>query len=204
MDGPILSATLHNLARFPGFVRNPEEHHLEIKFMYQQICLDIPKVAYHLGLSTDGTGVQSRLQAMYSLLLCIALVLNGLLRAFDPFDAFILEEAGRFSDEATYLAERAKQYRPLGASHIGMCLMAAWAVTDDDTFRRTTTERLLLEYQSDFAMARWLEGGLWLKKKYFDLRQRLGNAEAAEFYEGLCPVHRKDEPQVCEELCCMQ
>jgi hypothetical protein len=97
--------------------------------------------------------------------LTLATILNSILRAFDPCGISLAEDSASFVHEIITLAYRASQFRPLGASYIPLCLMTGWAATNDIS-KQADIEKLLTEYQTDLAGARWLEGAIWLKAQY--------------------------------------
>lgn len=104
-------------------------------------------------------------QAAYGLALAMVMILNGILRAIDPYNTALTEDSSGFVDEIIILTERASPFRPLTASYIPLCLTIAWAATDDIS-RKVVMEKYLAEYQTDMANARWLEGAVWLKSQY--------------------------------------
>lgn len=109
-------------------------------------------------------------QTAYGFILTLATILNSILRAFDPCGISLAEDSASFVHEIITLAERASQFRPLGASYIPLCLMTGWAATNDIS-KKADIEKLLAEYQTDLAGARWLESAIWLRAQYE--RQRL-------------------------------
>lgn len=190
----VSSIQLRNLTQIPNFVRDPELYPLEIKYTYQQIRLDMPKMLHHMKQTPDGTRMQANFQAGTSLLLSLALIFNSLLRIFDPLDTTLLQDSANFSDESVALAERAMQYRPLGASHILVCLVAALAATDEDPARNIAVERMLLEYQGDFTTSKWMNVAAWLRGKYADLRNKLWmHSEFEESFEREPEVQDTDD-----------
>ena len=112
-------------------------------------------------------------QAAYGAALAMATILNSILRAFelDHCGTSLAEDSASFVDEIIILAERASPFRPLAASHVPVCLTAGWAATDDHR-RKVEIEKYLAEYETDFAISRWLEGAIWLKSQYGRYRRR--------------------------------
>lgn len=102
------------------------------------------------------------LQTAYCLLLALALILNGILRAYEPHDTIIVGESARFADEIITLAHKLSERRPLGASYIPVCLTPVWATTDDP-LKQAEVEKMLAEYQTDFAQAKWIDIAIWTK-----------------------------------------
>ena len=136
--------------------------------------LTSPGVIGTLSSPTHTMRLHTRYQAAYGILLTLAIIANSILRAFDPYDISLVEESATFFNEIMALAEHASQYRPLGASYIPMCLIAAWAATND-TSRRAEVEKMLAEYQTDMAGARWMDGAIWLENRFEGLRLKLSS-----------------------------
>jgi hypothetical protein len=106
-------------------------------------------------------------------------MLNGILCVYEPLNLSLAEESATFVDEVINLAENASQYRPLGSSSMPLCLVAALAATDD-VMKQERLDKLLAEYQTDFASARWLDMA-------FLLRAKMGNPRldiSAAYREG--------------------
>ena len=171
---------LSSLARIPDFIRYPELHLFEIQLTYEQKRIDILKMRQRLAKTGElppaheiGTfSPQVSPAAMvylyhtaYALLLALALILNGLLRALDPSDITLAEESITFANEIVVIAEQMSQYRPLGAGYIPICLIAAWAATADLS-KQSQMEAIIADYQEDFAGARWMEGAVWLRNRF--------------------------------------
>jgi hypothetical protein len=89
-------------------------------------------------------------QRSYALGLAIGIILNCVLSAFDAEDSKLMLESTYFSQEILALAEHAARYRPVGASYMVLCLLAAWAGTTDKPLR-SLVERTLDDYHQDFA-----------------------------------------------------
>lgn len=128
-----------------------------------------------LSLPTAIAGVISRYQVAYGILLALASSFNGMLRAFDPGDMTLVEESVSFSNEIMTIAAHASQYRPLGAAHIPLCLIAAWATTVDP-FKRAEMEKMLADYQKDFGAPRWGQFALWLKNNFDSLNRKVSRS----------------------------
>lgn len=95
-------------------------------------------------------------QRLYGLALNFAILLNLVLSAFDRRAAAtdsdiqdLAAEAAHFSNEILILAEKAQRYRPLGASYMRLCLLAAWGGADTED-ARLAVERVLADYARDF------------------------------------------------------
>jgi hypothetical protein len=162
----IPSLKLRNLAKLPDFIRHPEAHLEEIKAAYQQNGTDIPKIRQLLSSRSpqaDPLGtLHCRYQAVYGIVLTYSTLLNAIIRCFDADDTSLVEESATLVQEIIILADDATQYRPLGSSSMPICLMAAWAATNE-TARQARLEEILAVYQSDFAIGKWMGNARWLK-----------------------------------------
>jgi hypothetical protein len=176
---------IRSLARIPDFVRHPELHLSEVKSSYPRLRAGCQKVHLCLAETTEliSSGkvdtptmkVYAHCQTAYGLVLTLATILNSILRAFNPGDISLAEDSASFVHEIITLAERASRFRPLGASHIPLCLMTGWAATDDLS-QKADIEKHLAEYQTDLAEARWLEAAIWLKAQYGSQRLKFSTS----------------------------
>ncbi len=176
---------IRSLARIPDFVRHPAVHLSEVKSRYPQLRGGCQKLHLRLAEKTEliSSGktdpstmkVYAHSQTAYGMALTLATVLNSILRAFDPCGICLVEDSALFVYEIITLAERASQFRPLAASYIPLCLMTAWAATDDIS-RKVDIEKHLADYQTDLAEARWLESAIWLKAQYRSPRLRFSTS----------------------------
>jgi hypothetical protein len=176
---------VRSLARIPDFVRHPELHLSEVKSSYPRLRADCQKVNLRLAKTTEliSSGkvdpstmkVYAHCQTAYSFVLTLATILNSILRAFDPRDISLADDSASFVHEIITLAERASQFRPLGASHIPLCLMTGWAATDD-TSKQADIEKHITNYQTDLAETRWLERAVWLKAQYGSQRLKISTS----------------------------
>ena len=98
---------------------------------------------------TPGSQIHAHYQRSYALGLAIGIILSGMLSAIDTEDTGLNLESTAFSKEIIALAEPAAIYRPLGASYMGLCLMAAWIGTTDCS-TRSLAESALADYRGDF------------------------------------------------------
>ena len=222
-ETPIHSLTLRSLAKIPAFVRHPELHLVELKLAYQRMQADLEKLCLRMtkatGLTSSGfirtpslpsttMRLYTHYQAAYGLLLALAMIYNGMLRAFDPYDIPLIQESESFSNEIITLAEHVSPYRPLGASYIPLCLVAAWAATDD-TSRRAHVEKILAEYQTDFTQMKWMEGAIWLKTKFESQRLKLSTSHFDKPLESCGKTANATsvvptEGMATSESCCIQ
>jgi hypothetical protein len=97
-----------------------------------------------------------RYLSSYATLLCIASLLNAKLEVHGSSRHSTVEDSAFFVNEAIWVAERSLQYRPLGSSSVPLCLIAAYATTDEEQ-KREKTEALLKAWHKDFEATRWLE-----------------------------------------------
>lgn len=88
-------------------------------------------------------------QRSYGLAISICIVFNCILRALETDDTELDVEAKSLCDSTLVLADEAAIYRPLGASYVGLCLVAAWCSTKDEK-TKAKIEEVLLDYRSDF------------------------------------------------------
>lgn len=88
-------------------------------------------------------------QRMYGLGLLFAIIINCVLSAFDSLDDSLLVESTYYAMEILGLAGEAARYRPIGANYMTVCLMAAWAGTNDKELR-SLIEMALKDYERDF------------------------------------------------------
>ncbi|KIW82560.1 hypothetical protein Z517_05587 [Fonsecaea pedrosoi CBS 271.37] len=85
----------------------------------------------------------------YALVLTIAILINETRLAVSLDAAEILQESHEFSLEIVNLSRLASPYRPLGASALGVCLLAAeTGAADAET--KESARSLRMEYASDF------------------------------------------------------
>lgn len=204
------SITIESMARIPELIHAPRTNFLEIQALYLRACLDTEEVvkrqlvltemvsAGKQGSSTpksvDQAGKLILLcQVARSMLLSIAIVCNAILAALDPSDLSLSTDCARFCDDAIALAHEVSCYRPLGASHVPLCLIGAYmAVADAE--RQQALHGLLLEYGSDFPSANWLDLAENARHAYLQARQA-----ALDAYQPDCMpevdmmLHGKDE-----------
>jgi hypothetical protein len=186
----IQSLNMPNLSKFPDFIRDPESHVFEMQSSYARMLVECaqmkkllamfpkpvsPCFSHVIGLQYPTQQLHSRYQVVYGMLLTLAMMLNTILRAFDPDDVILIQESVTLPVDIITLARYAVPYRPLGASYIPLCLVAAWAATDNP-LERVEVEVMLAEYQTDFASANWMEMARWLHGQHEALRFRLATA----------------------------
>ncbi|KAJ5810781.1 hypothetical protein N7447_010297, partial [Penicillium robsamsonii] len=182
---PQSTTELHHLAVFPKFVQNPQPHLAEIAKTYMKLRLDAYQIRQQLdqcaefilvSFSSSQVARHSRIQAAYVMLSTLAVLLNSLLRVYDPWNASLVSEAVFLCDEITIQAELASRYRPIGAGYIPLCLVVAWAASDDPV-QLARIEAILCEYQSDFADIPWMGRAVWLQSTLDSHRIRVMSAK---------------------------
>jgi len=88
----------------------------------------------------------------YALALAYGIVLNCMLATLQGTTSQLSQESSQWADETIKLAEIANQYRPLGASYMIICLIAAWAGAIDSK-TQAIVEAWLLNYAKDLPRA---------------------------------------------------
>jgi len=89
-------------------------------------------------------------QRSYGLCLVVCIISSCVMNAVDVKDTQLISESTYYSKEILALAESAAIYRPMGASYVGLCLVAAWVGTKDCSIRKMV-EKTMAKYQHDFA-----------------------------------------------------
>lgn len=97
--------------------------------------------------------IHSHYQRSYGLCLAVCIisscVLNAVVDDVEDTTPQRISESTYFSKEILALAEGASIYRPIGATYVRLCLVAAWVGTTDCSIRKMV-ETLMEEYQGDF------------------------------------------------------
>lgn len=162
------SIKLRNLAKLPDFINNPAANLLEVTYAYQRLGIDVPKVRKHLSIISEAgeplRKIHARYQTVYSILLAYAILTNTILRSLVPGNITLVQESAAMVEEMIALAEDASQYRPLGASGVPLFLVTALVATNDP-LKKARIEEILADYQTDFAIASWMEIAFWLDGK---------------------------------------
>lgn len=168
-----------NLAKLPDFIRYPELHFLEVESLHRTIQNDLPQTRQILAkLSEQGLiTLHAQYMTLHSILLGYSIILSTIICCFGNGDILMVAETQVCIDELIALAEDGLQYRPLGSSSLPLILTVAWVATHE-TSKRGRIEELLVEYQKDFAISRWMEIAGWLEKKMDSgCRKRLAATE---------------------------
>lgn len=207
-DGlPRNTITLQTLAGFPDLLRAPRANLLEIESLYYCACLDSEEVMARQATFSDlassspdpsatalARKMKPLLQVARSLLLGICITCNAVLSVLDPSDFSLTADSVRFCCDAVSLAREASSSRPLGASHIPLCLVAAYMAAEEEATRDDLLE-LLVDYEGDFGNAHWVEIGTRLRAAYIAARLKASSGVAVAVEEsdssgdaGICTV----------------
>lgn len=204
------SITIESLARIPDLVHSPRENFLEIQMLYLRACLDTEEVVKRqadlialVSTKEDGSPTPTSIaeaeriipfcQIARSMLLSIAIVCNAILAALDPWDLSLVTDCARFCDDAISLAHEVSCFRPLGASHVPLCLIGAY-MTVVDPEKQEALYQLLVEYGSDFCSANWLELAVNARQTYANARQSIFATERTDRMDGTKQtLHGEDE-----------
>ncbi|KAF5716034.1 hypothetical protein FMUND_6546 [Fusarium mundagurra] len=171
-DSQARSFQLQTLLTIPRLLHEPLRHMDGIKLAYKELRDDHARVQHHLD------SLLHRLQVTETIILTAALALNSLLRAAYPDDSVFLLEASTLANELITLAKAVSQYRPLGASYIPPCLVAAWATTSSLETQKDDIEALLAEYQQDYARIKWMDQAVLPKELGGTLLGRLSGSNS--------------------------
>lgn len=180
------SITVETLARIPDLVHAPRAHHDEIQNLYDRARLDteelvekqavlMKRLATGESISPTAAGMAvsqiiASCQTAHVMLLCICLGCNAMLSVLSPWDVSLTKDSARYRDDVLSLAKDVAPYRPLGASHFPLCLMAAY-LTVTDSVKRKELEDLLIDFQKDFACSSWLDVATKARDSYWDSRR---------------------------------
>ncbi|CAG8017805.1 unnamed protein product [Penicillium olsonii] len=201
------STQLHHLAMLPEFVQHPDPYAFEIAKMYLSLKRDAGIVK--MGLDQFATFVpnsfsgpyvdkHSKLQAAYTIVSTLAVLLNTLLRLFNPSNPTLEQETAFFCEEILTQAQLAQCYRPMGSAYMPLSLVVAWASTND-IVQLARIEALLADYQNDFAELPWMNRGIWLASLLNSHRERI----ALEMTGSVSPISNPGEVSDRGESCCI-
>lgn len=181
------SLELRQLARTSMLLRSPEMDLAEVQCKYDHVrnnCAKLEAILSKAPISRSQEGIlitnlpptakrlHVRQQTGHGILLMIALALNKILQTQNSSasDRSTLSlEADNLVDQVLTLAEQAMQYRPLAASATPLCLIVAWAVTDN-ALKQERLQELLDEYEKDFASVRWRDQAVKVKERLSNRR----------------------------------
>jgi hypothetical protein len=165
------SITLETLARISELIHTPRTNQDEIQDLYRRACLNAEELVQRQAAIMDKLSngefvspaaasavkkIITLCQTAYSVMLCVALGCNAILSALSPWDASLAEDSTRYCDDVLSLAQDVAPYRPLGASHFPLCLIAAY-MTVADPLKRRQLRYWLIDFQKDFAWWSWLD-----------------------------------------------
>ncbi|KAJ5179474.1 hypothetical protein N7492_002684 [Penicillium capsulatum] len=196
---PRPTTDIFTLAKFPDFIRDPDSCVSEMAATYLQIRDDSRKMRQYLDnwsptQTEDWCSValmqRSRYQAGYCLVITLGLILNTLLRAFDPQNEMLAQESAFYCDEIIDEAELASCYRPLGAAYMALCLVIALASVENPA-QHARIETILADYQTDFSETRWRDRAMWLRATFESHRLRIASGSGVRSPDGV--VH----PSTC-------
>jgi hypothetical protein len=189
------SITVETLARIPDLVHAPRTHRVEVQNLYKRACLDAEELVERQAVimkklatgesppPTPAAIAMERIvplcQTAHSVLLCVSLGCNAILLAFSPWDIGLIEESTRYCDDVISLAKEVTPYRPLGASHFPLCLIAAYLTVTEPT-KREELQDLLMDFQTDFAGAAWLNIAVKARDSYWAARTAHTNDSARQ------------------------
>jgi hypothetical protein len=166
----IRSLQMDNFAIFPSLLRDPAGHLPDIRALHAELQIDRGKMqrmltrvrlsqAYQPSLIDR---VYVRVAAGQGLLLLMAIVTNRMLSLYavaaqnEEEEATLAEEAAELVDGMLEVADDTQRFRPLGASSVPLCLVAAYGIVQD----HDKAERLLrhlADFQMDLPNTDWLE-----------------------------------------------
>lgn len=178
---PRSSNTLSTLANFPEWIRRPDPYIHEIAAVYLTMEDDAKRMRQYLDhwpdpastSFTDSTTVgHCRYQAGYTLVVTLALILNTLLRAFDPNNMVLTTEEYTLCEEIIRESEVACRYRPLGAAYVSLCLVVGCSAAEDRQ-QLARLQTLLIDYSTDFKEIDWMERVMWLRACFCDHHLRV-------------------------------
>ncbi len=139
---------------YPELLEELSAHHRTLKAilaeLHRRLAATEGLIANGIAQSTVVVQTHSHYQRSYGLCLVICIISSCVLNAVDVEDTQLVSESIYFSKEILALAEGAAIYRPMGASYVGLCLVAAWVGTTDCSIRKMA-ENTMAEYQRDFA-----------------------------------------------------
>lgn len=180
---PRSSNTLSTLANFPEWIRRPDAYIPEVAAVYLTMRDDAKRMRLYLDHWSDpastsftdsATVEHCRYQAGYTLVVTLALILNTLLRAFDPNDTVLTAEAFTLCEEIIRESEIACRYRPLGAAYISLCLVVGCSAAEDPQ-QLARLQALLTDYSTDFKEINWIERVMWLRACFYGHHLNVGS-----------------------------
>jgi hypothetical protein len=187
--------TVESLACIPELMHAPRAHRLELEDLYKRAGLDVEElivkqavvvqklaVGEYASPTTAAIAVERVIplcQTAHSMLLSVALGCNAILSAFRPWDISLIEDRARYCGDVILLAKEVAPYRPLGASHFPLCLIAAYLTAIEPAEIKELRD-LLMEFQKDFASSSWLTMAMKARNSYWAARTAYANDSARE------------------------
>ncbi|KAL3495335.1 hypothetical protein BJX62DRAFT_233326 [Aspergillus germanicus] len=176
--GRLPSLQIYIMAQVTQWIRDPVLNLVNIATAYNQLIRDCATMrslldqfeALTAAAPTPPGRLHTRPQVAYSVLICLALSLNIILRMFDPSDT-LAEEATDLCGESIRLSQLAEQHRPFGVSFMPVSLAMAWTASDNFAVRAQIRD-ILVGYEADFPAMNWVETCYWLQSKYDDMRRK--------------------------------
>jgi hypothetical protein len=188
------------LVRIPDFLRYNPELQDEIRSTYENVQATSKKlherlVAAAAAMMKPDPDLDSvkptfrvprlRMHAfyhrMYALVLCFEVMLNGILRGYNPEDVVLEKESLHISQEIINLTLEASFWRPIGAAIIPVCLMSAWAATTDIA-RRAQLERVWCECWTDLPERQLAVSAVPMATVFDRLRFAISRANLGSLY----------------------
>ncbi|KAF5665623.1 fungal transcriptional regulatory n-terminal [Fusarium denticulatum] len=185
-DPQALCSQVQRLLRIPRFMHEPLCYMEEIKIAYQELQDDHARILHHLESvriqksSSEDLHCRQKLihkvQVTQAIILTTALALNSILRAAYPDDSVLLLEASTLANKLITVVNAVSQYRPLGASFVPPCMIAAWATMSSLEAQRNEIRVLLTEYQHDYARVQWMDLAVLLEVLHGTLLGRISGS----------------------------
>lgn len=219
----IPSLKFRTLANVTEYINDPEPHHDDILKVYARMKIDSQKLRQIVeGIAGNGEdplfprpgpGVSLHREVRdfstaYGIVLTLMMALNGILHALDPEDISLNDDAVVIGTSILQLAKELSPYRPLGASHIPLCLTVAWAAIDDNN-KRAEVEAMIADYQTDFTTMTWMDMAYWWRNRFEVHRQNRIISRAIDVqFEGMklieaTPLEQPPAPKQVGDACCV-
>src|SRR5690606_6663912 len=141
---PTSPLDLRSAANLPYYLREPENHHLEIRTMYDAMLAEYANIRGLLdGLTAPLNAIpknkltaadmsrHAQFQMACSSLIQTSMVLNGGLGVFERDVSDLVGVVAWLPDEMLKLAREASRYRPVWGGYVIESLMMTWATAED-------------------------------------------------------------------------
>ncbi|KAF2759094.1 hypothetical protein EJ05DRAFT_499518 [Pseudovirgaria hyperparasitica] len=126
---------------------------------------------------SDAARIECHNKRRYSFALGLGLMFNAYLRTNKMQDTTLTAQARYFTMELLNIAERAAQYRPLGAGYMITHLLAAWTV-ETDYVLKLDIERILALYRVNLAQRHFRNVSLEVEQDSWTRLRSLSSADA--------------------------